>query len=151
MAETGVISRTSKAKRGVQGRIEDQPGGEGGRRILNVILNVSRDSANGNFPVLCTRLHGMKCTLGRARRPRLSFHPLAESRYFSSTKFRYSQDKDIQKAYSATLRLPKTKFKLWSDPVQREAATRNRTTEGLYAWQVIEHPCCHIFSITLNI
>lgn len=40
------------------------------------------------------------------------------------------------KAYSATLLLPKTEFPLRADPSIREEPFRQRTSEGLYQWQV---------------
>ena len=40
------------------------------------------------------------------------------------------------KPYASSLRLPKTRFPLWSEPDKRELPFRDRTTTELYRWQV---------------
>jgi isoleucyl-tRNA synthetase len=57
-------------------------------------------------------------------------------RHSRGSRLSSTSAKDQNKAYAATLRLPKTDFPLWSEPSKREAPFQKRTTEDLYKWQV---------------
>ena len=60
---------------------------------------------------------------------------LMSRRQFSlSASFRAAADNS--KAYSKTLRLPKTSFPQWCDPQKSELPFREKTTQALYKWQV---------------
>jgi hypothetical protein len=41
------------------------------------------------------------------------------------------------KAYAATLLLPKTEFPIWIEPSSTQEQFQHRTTEGIYKWQVM--------------
>lgn len=70
-------------------------------------------------PRCCWPIHA-KWLLRRA----FSTHPTAERASATS------------KPYVSSLRLPKTRFPLWSEPNEREVPFRERTTTELYRWQV---------------
>ena len=44
--------------------------------------------------------------------------------------------KNAEKAYASTLLLPKTAFPIWVEPAIASAKYHDRTTQGLYKWQV---------------
>jgi hypothetical protein len=44
--------------------------------------------------------------------------------------------KNAEKAYASTLLLPKTAFPIWVEPTVTSAKYHDRTTQGLYEWQV---------------
>ncbi|KAG9013802.1 isoleucine-tRNA ligase [Tulasnella sp. JGI-2019a] len=57
-------------------------------------------------------------------------------RYSSSSNSKPPKDnQNPEKSYSGTMRLPKTSFALQTEPVQREAPFRERSTSELYKWQ----------------
>lgn len=141
VAETGVISRTCRVSL-FQGLILRQPaGGEGGRRIEEVIegrVKVYGCVCRGKFLThssmrRAASLHArIPCTIP-PRNTRLSCQSMSVSRRSSSTT---TKSAPPPKSYSNTLLLPKTKFKPWPDYASRDAILGKKTNEELYAWQV---------------
>lgn len=52
-----------------------------------------------------------------------------------SNKDKNNSNKNLNKAYSDTLLLPKTNFPLRADAINREHLFRDRFTDELYSWQ----------------
>ena len=68
--------------------------------------------------------------------PCIPIHAKWVSRRAFSTLPTPEQASATDRQYASTLRLPKTRFQLWSPPDEREIPFRERTTTELYKWQV---------------
>ena len=102
-------------------------------RADGILICVSCGVAEKEIEIL--RLDGDHIRMPKGPRRCWSCIPL-HAKWLSRKPFSTLPTTATKKPYASTLRLPKTRFPLWSEPDKREVPFRERTTNELYKWQV---------------
>ena len=135
-----VISHKSPAKSGRGKRVRDNLSRGHRLDVYERIRSVLVTPAKGGFSrpsMLIRGPYGLHHSRFIARAVRTSCpHTLQKSLHSSVVRPKEKDGTDQNKVYAKSLRLPRTAFPQWTDPLKTEVLLRKKTCDDLYRWQV---------------